>query len=260
MMSIHMAVQKTIYGLSLVFVSMSIQASSIRIYAAASLTNALQDISQLYQNNHPNIKIITVLGASSSLAKQIEAGAPSDVYFSADVDWMNYLIQKQMIYAHHSQSIVWNRLVVIQPKSSNGQFKANKKFQFSQSFKGHLCTGQMDSVPVGKYAKQSLIKLNWLPSLKGRIVGTDDVRAALAFVERGECQRGIVYKTDALISKKVTIMGILPLDSHHPIEYPIALTKQGQKNNDAVKFVHFIKSSPQAQQVFKHYGFQLRKM
>ena len=116
----------------------------------------------------------------------------------------------------------------------------------------------MESVPVGKYAKQSLIKMNWLNSLNGRIVGTDDVRSALAFVERGECQVGIVYKTDALISKKVKIIGAFPANSHSPIVYPLALTVQGQNNVDAVKFIKFVKTSPQARQTFQKYGFKLK--
>ena len=115
----------------------------------------------------------------------------------------------------------------------------------------------MESVPVGKYAKQSLIKLNWLNSLNGRIVGTDDVRSALAFVERGECQVGIVYKTDALISKKIKISGVFPSNSHHPIVYPLALTQQGINNQSAVKFNHYLKENAQAKKIFVQYGFGL---
>ena len=117
----------------------------------------------------------------------------------------------------------------------------------------------MESVPAGKYAKQSLIKLNWLDSLKGSIVGADDVRSALAFVERGECDVGIVYKTDALISKKVKVIGTFPENSHHPILYPLALTQQGEKNGDAVQFEKFVKSSPQAKIIFQKYGFSINQ-
>ena len=140
---------------------------------------------------------------------------------------------------------------------SKQQFKAVPQFNFAQSFQGRLCTGQMESVPAGKYAKQSLIKLNWLDSLNGRIVGTDDVRSALAFVERGECQVGIVYKTDALISKKVKISGVFPSNSHQPIVYPIALTQQGQNNPSAVKFNQYLKENPQAKKILLQYGFTL---
>lgn len=228
-------------------------AETVRIYAAASLTNAITDLEKIYQKQYPKTNLVPVYGASSALAKQLEAGASSDIFFSADLDWMNYLIKKNLIHQNRAKPLLFNQLVVISPKNLN----IPSGFNFAQSFKGHLCTGQMESVPVGKYAKQSLIKLNWLNSLKGRIVGTDDVRSALAFVERGECEVGIVYKTDALISQKVKIIGTLPADSHHPIIYPIALTKQGEKNADAIQFEKFIKTSPQAKSIFQKYGFRM---
>jgi len=203
------------------------QAETVKVYAAASLTNAISDIAVVYEKQHPQTDIVPVFGASSALAKQIEAGAKSDLFFSADVDWMNYLIKKQMITGNKSKALLSNQLVLISPKKLNIAFKAQPNFNFAQSFKGHVCTGQMESVPAGKYAKQSLIKLNWLDSLKGRIVGTDDVRSALAFVERGECDVGIVYKTDALISKKVKVIGTFPENSHHlPQQKPPVMSWQ----------------------------------
>ena len=235
------------------------QAETVKVYAAASLTNVISDIAVVYKKQHPQTDIVPVFGASSALAKQIEAGAKSDLFFSADVDWMNYLIKKQMITQNKSKALLSNQLVLISPKKLNIAFKAQPNFNFAQSFKGHVCTGQMESVPAGKYAKQSLIKLNWLDSLKGRIVGTDDVRSALAFVERGECDVGIVYKTDALISKKVKVIGTFPENSHHPILYPLALTQQGEKNGDAVQFEKFVKSSPQAKIIFQKYGFSINQ-
>ena len=235
------------------------QAETVKVYAAASLTNAISDIAVIYEKQHPQTDIVPVFGASSALAKQIEAGAKSDLFFSADVDWMNYLIKKQIIDENKSKALLSNQLVLISPKKLNIAFKAQPNFNFAQSFKGYVCTGQMESVPAGKYAKQSLIKLNWLDSLKGRIVGTDDVRSALAFVERGECDVGIVYKTDALISKKVKVIGTFPENSHHPILYPLALTQQGEKNGDAVQFEKFVKSSPQAKIIFQKYGFSINQ-
>ncbi len=232
-------------------------AETVKVYAAASLTNALTDIVRIYKKQHPQTDIVPVFSASSALAKQIEAGAKSDVFFSADVDWMNYLIKKQMIHAQQVKPLLSNQLVVISPKNLNISFKAQPNFNFAQAFKGRLCTGQMESVPVGKYAKQSLIKLNWLDSLKGRIVGTDDVRSALAFVERGECEVGIVYKTDALISQKVKIIGTFPQNSHHRITYPLALTIQGEHNAEAVRFTAFVRASAQAKAIHQKYGFKV---
>ena len=249
--------KKILISLAIISLTQTIHAETVKIYAAASLTNAVTDIAKQYQKQNPKIEIIPVFGASSALAKQVEAGATSDIYFSADQDWMNYLVQKKKIQSNQVKTLLHNELVLITPNSSKQQFKIQPQFNFAQSFQGHLCTGQMESVPVGKYAKQSLIKLNWLTGLSGRIVGTDDVRSALAFVERGECQVGIVYRTDALISQKVKIAGIFPSNSHSPIIYPIAVTIQGQQNPDAMKFAQYMKSNSQAKQIFQHYGFKL---
>ena len=124
-------------------------AETVKVYAAASLTNAMNDIVKVYKKQYPKIDVVTVYGASSALAKQVEAGAKSDVFFSADLDWMNYLIQKQMVNANHAQPILYNQLVAISPKNLTIPFKAQSNFNFAQAFKGHLCTGQLESVPAG---------------------------------------------------------------------------------------------------------------
>lgn len=253
-----MWIKKPIFMLFVGLNSNTISAETIRIYAASSLSNALEDIARIYQAQQAEDRIVPVVAASSALARQIEAGASSDLFFSADRDWMNYLIEKQKIHSNQVLSVLTNQLVVIGPKQFQSNFKAETGFKFAQSFKGYLCTGHMKSVPVGKYAQQSLLHFNWLHSLQGRIVETDHVRSALAFVERGECERGIVYKTDALLSKKVKILGDFPNDSHRPIEYPLALTVQGQKNRAAMHFKNFIVHDAQAKQIFKKYGFQIK--
>lgn len=249
---------KIILVLCLSMCMVTAHAQPIKIYAAASLTNAIGDIAKRYEAKYPTVKITPVFGSSSMLAKQIERGAEGDIFFSADQDWMNYLIQKNLVDQSSVEPLLANQLVLISPKNSQVKFKPQASFNFSKSFKGYLCTGQMESVPVGKYAKQSLAALNWLDSLKGRIVGTDDVRSALAFVERGECQVGIVYKTDALISQKVKIVGTFPENSHKPIVYPIAVTTKGQNNPDAIQFEKFVKEDPQAKAIFEHYGFSVK--
>lgn len=232
-------------------------ADDIYIYAAASLTNVVAELAQRYEKQQPQHKIIPVFGASSSLAKQIYAGAQSDLFFSADVDWMNDLVAKSKIQANQVKPLLRNDLVLISPKNLNIQITMKPQFKLSQAFSGYLCTGQMESVPVGKYAKQSLIQLNWYQTLTGRIVGADDVRAALAFVERGECQLGIVYKTDALISQKVKIVGTFPAASHHPIIYPLAMTQQGMQRRSVQHFQQFLTQSKDAKQVYQAYGFRV---
>lgn len=243
---------------SAVFLSCSVQAgSTVRVYAAASLSNAVTEIARRYEKQYPSIKVVLVFAASSSLARQIETGAPADIFFSADQDWMNYLVKKQKIARSQVKPLLSNELVLISPLQRQQSFQASSQFNFAQSFQGYVCTGQMESVPVGKYAKQSLTNLKWLKGLQGRIIGTDSVRSALAFVERGECQAGIVYKTDALQSKKVKITGVFPAHTHSPIVYPIALTQQGSKNADAVKFMRFMSQHTEAKKIYQHYGFKL---
>lgn len=242
-----------------IFTALCVQAGEIKVYAAASLTNAVTEVAKLYQQQHPSSKIVPVYAASSMLAKQIVAGAPSDIFFSADQDWMNYLLQKQQVNTQSIKPLLRNQIVLISPKNLNIKVQPNSHFAFAQAFSGKLCTGQMESVPVGKYAKQSLIKLNWLNSLQGRIVGTDDVRAALTFVERGECDVGIVYKTDALVSQKVKIIGVLPDNSHDAVIYPVALTKQGEQNPEARAFYRFMSSNARALAIFKRYGFSMNR-
>ena len=243
---------------SAVLLSCSVQAgSTVRVYAAASLSNAVTEIARRYEKQYPSIKVVLVFAASSSLARQIETGAPVDIFFSADQDWMNYLVKKQKIARSQVKPLLTNELVLIIPLQRQQSFQTSSQFNFAQSFQGYVCTGQMESVPVGKYAKQSLTNLKWLKGLQGRIVETDSVRSALAFVERGECQAGIVYKTDALQSKKVKIAGVFPAHTHSPIVYPIALTEQGSKNADAVNFMRFMSQHTEAKKIYQHYGFKL---
>lgn len=232
-------------------------AGTVKVYAAASLTNAMTDIAKQYQQLHPTTQIVPVYGASSALAKQIEAGAPADIFFSADEKWMRYLVDKNLIDAKQVRPLLGNELVVISPKGKGFVYQATPTFNFAGAFKGHLCTGQMESVPVGRYAKESLTNLGWLGPLQGRIVGTDDVRAALSFVERGECDAGIVYATDAKISNKVQVVGHLPAPSHQPIIYPVALTKQTTANGEAALVAKYIENSAAAKAVFVKYGFSV---
>lgn len=235
-----------------------VRAESIKIYAAASLTNAIVDIAKQYEQQHPDTQITPVFAASSTLAKQIEAGAPADIFFSADEKWMNYLVDKKQIDRSKIINLLGNELVLISPKNRPFHYKLDKTFHLPSALQGKLCTGQTESVPVGIYAKQSLIKLGWFNALKGRIVGADDVRAALTFVERGECDVGIVYATDAKMSSKVKVIGVFPADSHQPIVYPVALTQQASKSIQAQKLLSYILTSPKARAIFVHYGFKVK--
>ena len=225
----------------------------ITVYAAASLTNALGEISAQYEKEKA-VKIVQSYASSSTLAKQIENGAPVDIFISADTKWMDYLQDKKHIDTASRANLVSNKLVLIAPKDRAFSVQFDKTFDFAKAFDGRLCTGEVESVPAGIYAKQSLTSLNWWDGIKSRIVGTQDVRGALAFVERGECAAGIVYVTDALVSGKVAQIGSFPEDSHKPIVYPIALVKN--EKNAGKEFLEYLQS-PAASTVFSKYGFNV---
>jgi molybdate transport system substrate-binding protein len=226
-----------------------------RVFAAASLTNALTDIGALWQKSgHP--APLLDFAASSTLAKQIEAGAPADLFASADVPWMDELASRGLLEPASRIDLLGNDLVLIAPKGHGFKVRMEAGFNFPGSFTGKLCTGEPGSVPVGRYAQQSLQALGWWNALQGRIVGTDDVRAALAFVEQGECNAGIVYATDAAISGKVEIVAVFPATSHQPIIYPFALLRGAGAESQAL--LEFMKTSPTAAAVFRHYGFSQR--
>ena len=248
--------KSAIWVISLLIASVTFVANAedkITVFAAASLTNALTDISAQYEKNNPT-KIVHSFAASSTLAKQIENGAPADIFISADTKWMNYLQDKQRINTASRKEFLGNKLVLIAPKGRNFNVKFDKAFDLSKAFDGRLCTGDIESVPAGIYAKESLTYLSWWDNIKTRIVGAQDVRGALAFVERGECAAGIVYETDAKVSSKVEIVGTFPESSHKPIVYPMAFVANAKNaNNDYFSYLQ----SNEALEVFKKYGFDI---
>jgi molybdate transport system substrate-binding protein len=232
---------------------------AVRVFAAASLTNALTELGQAWTAaGHPQPSLS--FASSGTLAKQIEAGAPADLFASADVKWMDYLDTRQRIDHASRRNLLATTLVLIAPIAVPGQagppkpvtVQMRRGFPFAQAFEGKLCTGEPDTVPAGIYARQALQALGWWDSLQGRIVGADDVRAALAFVERAECTLGIVYATDALVSQKVRVIATFPPDSHDPIVYPFALVTGARPAARA--FLEQLSAAPAAA-VFARYGF-----
>jgi molybdate transport system substrate-binding protein len=255
-------IKKTaIWVIGLLIISMALVVNAedkVTVFAAASLTNALTEISALYEKNQDeknnSVKVVQSFAASSNLAKQIENGAPADVFIAADSKWMNYLQDKNLIDTTSRKDLLGNKLVIVAPKGRSFKVQFDKTFDFAKAFDGRLCTGDIDAVPAGIYAKESLIKLSWWDAVKTRIVGAQDVRGALAFVERGECAAGIVYETDAKVSSKVEIVGIFPEDKHSPIVYPIALIANAKnKGKDYLAYVQ----STEALDIFKKFGFSI---
>jgi len=252
-----MNVLKTFAVLTALLTSCSVYAEEpVRVFAAASLTNALNDAAAAWQKQgHPAPSL--AYGASSALARQVEAGAPADLFASADLKWMDYLDKAGKIDSGSRVELLGNTLVLIVPKGKRFAVKTEPGFEFSKAFEGKLCTGEPGVVPVGSYAKESLENLGWWAKLDGRIVGTDDVRTALAFVERGECPVGIVYATDAAISDEVEVLAALPEFTHEPIVYAFAQVKGARA--DSRGLLYYLATSQDAAAVFKHYGFVVLK-
>ena len=226
---------------------------TVLVFGAASLTDVLDELGRAF-TAQTQVQVKSSLAASSALAKQIEAGAPADVFFSADLEWMDYLQQRDLLRPGSRHDVVLNRLVLIAPVDSKVSVKIAPGFDLLKALgDGKLATGDPDSVPVGKYAHTALEKLGVWDSVSSRIVRAENVRSALAFVARGEAPLGIVYRTDALAEKRVRIVDTFPEDSHPPVIYPIALTKGASP--EAQRFEDFVTSAA-AQPIFLKYGFQ----
>jgi molybdate transport system substrate-binding protein len=224
----------------------------VTVFAAASLTNVLQELGDGF-TKQSSIPVRFSFAASSALARQIENGAPADIFFSADLEWMDYLQTRNLIQRDSRHDVLGNRLVLIAPADSRIRLKIQPHFALAAALgKGRLATGDPDSVPVGRYAHEALTTLGIWNDVAERLVRADSVRSALAFVDRGEAPLGIVYETDALIDKKVSVVDVFPDNTHLPIVYPIALTNTAKA--EAAQFVAFIRG-PAGAIAFKAYGF-----
>jgi len=231
----------------------TVHAQDLVVFAAASLTNALDEAAKLFERQggaHAKISY----AASSALAKQIESGAPADMFISADLDWMNYLDQRNLIQRASRRNLLGNRLVLIAPADSDAHIEIKPGFDLAAVLKGgHLAMADTDSVPAGKYGKAALEKLGGWNSVRSAVAPAESVRAALLFVSRGEAPLGIVYATDAAADPRVKIVGTFPEDTHPPIIYPAALTADS-KNPSAQRLLGFL-ASPAAKPIFEKEGF-----
>jgi molybdate transport system substrate-binding protein len=225
---------------------------AVVVFAASSLTDALQELGADFTRSG-GMPVRFSFAASSALARQIESGAPADVFLSADVEWMDYLQTRGLIQAVSRHDLLGNRLVLIAPAGSTIDLKIEPNFGLARALgTGRLATGDPDSVPVGRYARAALTSLGVWNEVANRLVRADNVRAALAFVDRGEAALGIVYETDAMIDPGVRVVDVFPEDTHPPVTYPIALTA-GAKSG-AAQFADYLRT-PTADAVFKKYGF-----
>ncbi|MDX0319405.1 molybdate ABC transporter substrate-binding protein [Sinorhizobium meliloti] len=228
-------------------------AEKVTVFAAASLKNALDAINGEWLKQTGKEAIVSY-AASSALAKQIEQGAPADVFISADLAWMDYLADKKLIKADTRSNLLGNRIVLVSGKSDAPAVEIAPGLDLAGLLgDGRLAMGAVDSVPAGKYGKAALEKLGLWPNVAGKVAGAESVRAALLLVSRGEAPYGIVYRTDAAADANVKVVGTFPEDSHPPIIYPVAITADS-RNADAAAYLEFVRS-PEAAALFQAEGF-----
>ena len=229
------------------------QDKNLTVFAAASMKNALDDINAAFTAK-TGVKIATSYAASSTLAKQIEQGAPADIFLSADTDWMDYAAGKKNIDESTRVNLLGNSIVLIAPKDSEiNNVTIGQGFDLAKlAGDGKIATGDVKAVPVGKYAKAALEKLGAWQAAEPKFAMADSVRAALTLVARGEAALGIVYSTDAKVEPGVKIVGTFPADSHPPIIYPVAATTTAK--TEAADYLAFLRSSA-AKTILEKYGF-----
>jgi len=231
------------------------QGGDVVVFAAASLKNALDAINEQWQKDTGKKAVISY-AASSALAKQIEQGAPAQMFISADLDWMDYAAQKNLIKPETRSNLLGNRIVLIAPKDKAQGVDIKPGFDLLKILgNGRLSMANVDSVPAGKYGKAALEKLGVWSNVSDKIAQAENVRAALLLVSRGETLAGIVYQTDAAADANVKIIGTFPADTHPPIIYPVALTA-GATSPDAEAFLAYIKSA-KAKPLFEAQGFNV---
>jgi molybdate transport system substrate-binding protein len=229
------------------------QAQDVVVFAAASLKNALDAAAHAFAQ-HGGAQVKVSYAASSQLAKQIDSGAPADIFISADLDWMNYVQKHELIQPATRKNLLGNRLVLVAPAGSGVKLDIKPGFDLVGMLKGgRLAMADPNSVPAGKYGKAALEKLDIWQSVAPHVAGAENVRAALLYVDRKETPLGIVYATDAASDPDVEIAGTFPEDTHPPIIYPIALIA-ASNNPNALKFLAFLES-PAAKPAFEKQGF-----
>jgi len=232
--------------------SQAVAQEPVTVFAAASMKNAL-DAANAAWVSQDGPKVSVSYAASSALARQVEAGAPADIYISADRDWMDYLAERKLIKDESRGDLLGNRLVLIGTQGA-APVKMEPGFDLAGLLAGgKLAMASPDSVPAGKYGKAALETLGVWPSVEASVAGAENVRAALLLVSRGEAPFGIVYQTDAVADPGVTVVATFPEDTHPPIVYPVALVASSD-NPQAGAYLEFLKSE-KAKPLFEAQGF-----
>src|SRR5476649_2482117 len=242
-----------IFALSLIGAQPLAAQETITVFAAASLKNALDDANAAF-TKATGVKVTASYAASSALAKQIEGGAPADVFISADLQWMDYVGGKNLIKPDSRVNLLGNKLVLIAPSDSKlDKVTIANPFDIAKlAGDGRIAVADVKAVPAGLYAKAALESLGAWQAAEPKLAMAENVRATLSFVARGETPIGIVYETDAKVEPKVKIVGVFPVGSHPPVTYPVAATTAAKA--DAGKYLNFLRNV-ESKAIFEKYGF-----
>ncbi len=232
-------------------------ADTLSVFAAASTTHAVTEIGDIFAKRH-QIRFRPSFASSSTLAKQIENGAPADLFLSANATWMDYLEEKQMIEGGSRIDLLSNRIALIVPADSNiRRVRIERRLNLAGLIGDSLLSmGDPDHVPAGIYGRQALESLDIWAAIERKVARAKDVRAALALVERGEAPMGLVYATDAALTDNVRVVGPFPRNSHPPVVYPVAIVS-GRRSTATGLFLELL-ISLEARAVFEKYGFTVR--
>lgn len=233
---------KTIRALAILQIGVITIGAEINIFAASSLSDAMKALAEKYSDKE-EVAIRFNFSSSGTLARQIESGAPADIFISANIQWMNWMESRHLILANSRMNLAGNKLVMIAPKGS--------PLTFNGQVPGRIAVGELNSVPAGMYAKEALEYMGWLEDLKSKIVMGSNARTVLMYVERGEADAGIVYDSDAKSSAKIMTVGVFPDNVHRPIIYPAAACST---HAEALNFLDFLKTE-EAKEILRKLGF-----
>jgi len=232
----------------------SVQAETVYLSVAASMTDALKEIIGAYGADHPDTKVLPNFASSGSLAKQIDQGAPADLFVSANPKWMKFLAEKNLVASGTDRVFAYNKLVFVgQPDSAATELAKVTNLQ-------KIAIGTPESVPAGQYAKQAMVAAGIYVTLEQnkKLVMAKDVRQALLYADRGEVDGSFVYRTDALLAKTAKILFTVPDDLYNRVSYPLALTVAGGEKGEAKAFYEFM-ATPKVLEILEKYGFEPAK-
>jgi molybdate transport system substrate-binding protein len=226
--------------------------TEVYVSAAISMKDALAEIQKNYENKRPNVKLVFNLGSSGQLQTQIEQGAPADLFISAALKQMDELEKKNLLQKGTRKNLLENQLVMVVEKDSKLGLKDFK--DLAGDAVKQIGVGAPESVPAGQYAQQSLKTIGVWDKIQGKVVYGTNVRAVLTYVETGNADAGLVYRTDSIVSDKVKVAAIAPAGSHEPIIYPAAVLAGAKQPKEAADFLAYL-SGPEGKTVFEKYGF-----